>query len=228
MLLASIYLEGKSGHAINILDAKDGIYVFDDDTVVKPLKEYLNDLGEKFIRLTINDFDKEFADLLPRTGFKHEARIHKVSITNWKHEDDAKYLLEVQRGVLLDSQNANYEFNGAGAMTGGSPVEFVVYSFFFQELPQHVKILVWVVNSLLLSLIVIIIVMKVIKAKNNKEIQRIQRKIRKASGQAKQFVDKQISMKIENDVEEEVEKATPSPIKYNKALMRVKSLVDWM
>jgi hypothetical protein len=235
MLLASIYLENKCGHAINVLDSKDGVYVFDDDVIVKPLKVYLEELGEKFVRVVISDFDIEFNKLLPRTGFKHEARIHKITITNWKHEDDAKYLIELQRGNMLDSQIASYDFNSINnGLTGGTILDTVALGIFAESLPKHLQILLWIVNGLLITLILIIIVMKIIGSKNNKEIQKVQNKLQritvkstKAANTSFKNVTKTLTTEIENDVEKNIENEVANmitPNKVGKSLLRATKL----
>jgi hypothetical protein len=230
MLLASIYLSGKSGHAICVLDDTEGnMLVFDDDTVVKPLKDYLNELGDKFVRLTINDFDKDIADRLPRTGFKQEARIHKISITNWKHEDDAKYLIELQRDNPMDSQIATYEFEENSGMTGGSPLSFVVVGMFLDSLPKHAIIMIWIINGLLLTLILIIVILKIIGAKNNERIQKIQSKIHKLGNKihtdaAMSGASIMMKQDLENDTEKKVESVADTPVLVKKSLLRASRL----
>jgi hypothetical protein len=230
IMLASIYLQGTTGHAINILDSQDDVYVIDDDTVMKPLKDYLNDLGEKFVRLVISDFDKDFADRLPRTGFKQEARIHKISITNWKHEDDAKYFIELQRDHPLDSQIATYEFGNESGMTGGSPLSFVLVGMFVEALPRHITVLIWIINALLITLILIIVILKIIGAKNNEKIQKIQSRIQKLGMKIHKDVSmngSSIMMKdIENETEKQVESVAETPVLVKKSLLKATRLFN--
>lgn len=247
VLLCSLYLVGKSGHAVNVVDTNNGVYVMDDSEVFKPLRDYLNELGDKFVSVTISDFDKEFEKLIPQGNFKEEARIHKISLTNWKHVDDAKYLLELARGEL-DSETINYEFDSNGikglfsgfrkhnynnimmnsdnSMIGGVGLGMVANDIFINTLPYTIKTLIWILNILLFSLILLIIILKILKVKNNKKIQEYQNKIHKMNQKlhkdvVKKVINKNFTLEqeIEDDSEKRITKAIINPLRHNKTTL---------
>ena len=243
VLLCSLYLIGKAGHAVNIVDTKNGVYVMDDSEIFKPLQDYLNELGDKFVSVTISDFDKEFEKLIPQGNFKEEARIHKISLTNWKHVDDVKYLLELARGEL-DSETIKYEFdsnrikglfngfikhnynnmiNNDNSMIGGVGLGMVANDIFINTLPYTIKTLVWILNILLFSMILLIIILKILKVKNNKKIQEYQNKIHKMNQKlhkdiVKKVINKNFTLEqeIEDDSEKRITKAIINPLRHNR------------